>query len=54
MFRKGKNVQQKNLFSPEQSLPPGDEKMLNNSWAEAFFETIYLVIREERFAVLAL
>jgi hypothetical protein len=52
MFRRGKQAQQKSLFGQEQEFSPAMNKMLKNSWAGNFFETIYLAIREERFAVL--
>jgi len=52
MFRKGKQGQKKSIWDGDLTFSPVMKKMLDNSWAGRFFETIYLTIREERFTVL--
>lgn len=52
MFQRGKQAQQKTIFDPDQTLSKMMKKMLENSWAGSFFETVFLAIQEDRFRVL--
>lgn len=52
MFKHGKKEHQKSLFDLDIMAPSSMTKRLQNTWAESFFQTVFLNINEERFAIL--
>lgn len=52
MFKHGKTEHQKSIFDLDIMGPSSMTKRLQKTWAESFFQTVFLNINEDRFAVL--